>query len=299
MGMKDVMKPSCTKAALLFAAMILSDASHAGNEASVAEGPYFGQQPPGLTPEVFAPGIISKGHRELSGFFSPDMTEYYYTLKKTNSEDWWLVSLKQADGRWTVSGMTERVGRPIVSPDGKTMHLGKHYRERAGDDWGEMKSLGPDFEDIRIMRLSATLDGTYVFDEAGVPNGDGIIRYSHLVDGVRQAPEAFGTEINTGLWNAHPFVAPDGSYIIWDGERESGQGDGDLYISFQLPDGTWTDAQNMGAEINTAASEAGAYVSPDGKYLFFNRVVSPPGNYDNIDIFWVDAKVIENLRPQD
>lgn len=52
-------------------------------------------------------------------------------------------------------------------------------------------------------------------------------------------------------------------------------------------------------------SEASQYtfknqcVTPDGKYLFFNRntgKVKPTDKYDNIDIFWVDAKVIEDLR---
>jgi len=35
-----------------------------------------------------------------------------------------------------------------------------------------------------------------------------------------------------GKYNAHPFIAPDEAYIIWDGERDSGYGDTDLYISF-------------------------------------------------------------------
>ena len=33
------------------------------------------------------------------------------------------------------------------------------------------------------------------------------------------------------------------------------------------------------------------YVSPDGKYLFFNS-----GRNGNYDIWWVDAKIIEELR---
>ncbi|WP_417462666.1 hypothetical protein [Kordiimonas sp.] len=286
-----------TSTALLFSALTMSGASLAGNDPSIPVGPYLGQTPPGLTPEVFAPGIVSKEHRELSGFFAPDMKEYYFTKKTPDDGKWWLVTMKQENGRWHEAGVTARVGRPILTPDGKTMLLDKQYRERTESGWSEVKSLGPFFEDIRIMRLTASANGTYVLDEA-TRDGKGVLRASRLMGGEREAPKPLPDTINTGTWNAHPFIAPDESYIIWDGERESGQGDSDLYISFRQEDGSWGDAINMGDEVNTAAMESGAYVSPDGNYLFFNRNVSHPDSADNIDIFWVDAQVIKYLRPK-
>ena len=43
---------------------------------SAATGPYFGQSPPGTTPVVFAPGILSLTSRfEIGLGFSPDGTE--------------------------------------------------------------------------------------------------------------------------------------------------------------------------------------------------------------------------------
>jgi hypothetical protein len=42
-------------------------------------GPYLGQKPPGMTPKVFAPGIVSSAEsREFSGAFTPDGKEYYF-----------------------------------------------------------------------------------------------------------------------------------------------------------------------------------------------------------------------------
>lgn len=280
---------------LAFSTLLAVRANGAAEGPPPPEGPYLGQTPPGSTPVVFAPGIVSKEHRDNSGFFSADMKEFYFTRKLTGEDTWWLVMFRQTGNQWREEVVMERVGRPLLSPDGKIMHLGKHYMERTEDGWSEVKKLGPDFDAIRIMRLASSVQGTYVLDEAGVPNGDGVLRYSRLVEGVREAPRAFGKEINTGKWNAHPFVAPDESYIIWDGERDSGQGDGDLYISFRQADGSWCDAINMGDSINTSLSESGAHVSPDGKYLFFNRNASA-GSYDNIDIYWVDAQIIEELR---
>ena len=91
-----------------------------------------------------------------------------------------------------------------------------------------------------------------------------------------------------------PFIAPDETYIIWDGQRDSAVRNAELYISFRQKDGSWGEAIKMGDTINTEASEFAASVTPDGKYLFFNRNMGP----GNPDTFWVDAQIIETLRPK-
>jgi Tol biopolymer transport system component len=209
------------------------------------------------------------------------------------------VTFKKMDNRWHEIVVPGRTRVPFFSPDGKTMHFGKRYKERTKDGWSEMKSLGSPFEEIRIMSLTVSNKGTYVFDEVGT-NGDGVIRHSRLVDGKREEPKPFSKEINAGTWNAHPFIAPDESYIMWDGKRESGYGNSDLYISFRQPDGSWGEAINLGDKVNTDAEEGGPQVTPDGKYLFFNRVVTPEigDTGSHSDLYWVDAQIIEDLRPK-
>jgi len=58
------MKYICISIVLLFSILAFSSNSFAQNEFPVLEGPYLGQKPPGLTSEVFAPGIISTGHHD-------------------------------------------------------------------------------------------------------------------------------------------------------------------------------------------------------------------------------------------
>ncbi len=259
------------------------------------EGPYLGQKLPGLIPEAFAPGIITTKNWEWSGVFTPDLKELYFIRKVgevEGSEKQEFVVIKNKNNQWYESVISPRVGQPFVTPDGKTIHLGKRYKERTTTGWSEIKKLGAPFEQIRIMRLTTSSKGTYVFDEA-TAEGDGFLRYSRLIDGKREKPRPFGKEINTGRWNAHPFIAPDESYILWDGQRDNGYGDADIYISFREEDGLWGEAINLGDKINPNAAEAGASVTPDGKYLFFNR--NSIDNYENVDIFWVDAQLIETL----
>jgi len=280
--------------AMLISVLAICNKSYGQDEFPVLEGPYLGQEPPSSTPEAFAPGIVTTEHFEYSGVFTPDMNEFYLIRSGGKYGKSSFVVFQYKNNRWTESIISARVGQPFIAPDGRTMHLGRRYKERTGDGWSDIKSLGSSFEDIKIMRLTASSKGTYVFDEIGSQDGDGAIRYSRLINGEREEPRRFSKEINTGTFNAHPFIAPDESYLIWDGRRDSGYGNSDIYISYRQQDGSWGPAINLGDKVNTDAWEASASVTPDGKFLFFHREISQ----GNVDIYWVDAQIIETLRPQ-
>ncbi len=252
-------------------------------------GPYLGQEPPGLTAEVFAPGIVSTEYFEAFGVFTPDLTEFYFHRGGGKYDKSTLFVFQRRNNRWTEFVVSPSVGEPTISPDGNTMYLGNRYMERTSSGWSAVKSLGAPFKDIPIMRLTASAAGTYVFDER---EEVGTIRYSRWIDGKREEPKAFGREINSGRWTAHPFIAPDESYLIWDSEREGGYGDSDLYISFRQQDGSWGPAINMGSSINTEREDIYGSVTPDGKYLFFHTYLGKR----KANIYWVDAQIIENLR---
>ncbi|WP_125716811.1 PD40 domain-containing protein [Pseudoalteromonas rubra] len=278
---------------VLVSASLMSTENQAKSTLDAPTGPYLGQKKPGSVPQVFAPGLVSTIHRDYNAFFSPDMTEFYFTRRNNDTGKWTLMSYIQRNNQWHEQVIGPRVGRPFLAPDGKTMHLGKYYMERTACGWGSLQVLGPMFDrdDWGIMRLTSSGKGTYILDD--YKNGD-VIRISEVLNGQRQAPVALGPEVNTGKYNAHPFIAPDDSYIIWDGQREEGYGDSDLYISFRQTDGSWGEAINLGPQVNTSGREASATVTPDGKYLFFNRDTGLAEG----DIYWVDAQVIESLRPE-
>lgn len=261
------------------------------------EGPYMGQEPPGMVAEPFAPGIISKEGWEIEGVFAPGLKEFYFTTRSGKDNPITVIGFRQQGNVWNKYIEFKRSGEIGFSPDGNRMHMAKGYKDRNGDGWSERKSLGPMFDrkDWGIMRLTASSKGTYVFDDY---KSDDVIRISTLQDGKRQAPKKMGPVVNTGKWTAHPFIAPDESYLIWDSEREGGYGDSDLYISFRQKDGSWGPAINMGDSVNSDKWDAYASVTSDGKYILFNRRIDDGSNNDNmnVDIYWVDAKIIETLR---
>lgn len=252
---------------------------------------YLGQKPPGLTPELFAPELIKNEFREAAAAFSPDGKEFYFRRRGGKYKKNTLFVIKNIDNQWVESEVPPYAGEPFVSIDGKTLYLGNKYRELTSSGWGEVKNHDPVFKDIYIMRLTVSANGTYYLDE-GTRSGEGNIQYSKLINGKREKPIALPKEINAGKWVAHPYIASDESYIIWDAEREEGYGDNDLYISFKQANGSWGKAINLGDKINTEHAEAYGSISPDGNYFFFHR--SYGGN--KADIYWVKADEIFKLK---
>jgi len=269
---------------------------------TTTDNQYFNQKPPGLIPEPFAPGIVSTHNWEVGGVFTPDLEEFYFIREIGENEEEKAMKFmvyQLINNEWRASIISDRVGQPFISPDGKTMHLGRRYKERLENgDWSAIKNLDSSLYKIPIMRLTTSANGTFVFDAMG----EGVLRFSRIVNGERENPKLFSEDINSGSANAHPFIAPDESYILWDSRRESGYGKADIYVSFRQEDGSWGKSINLGESINTTASENGARVTPDGKYLFFNRTVGkvkPTDKYEDVNMFWVDAKILDTLKEKE
>lgn len=249
--------------------------------------PFFAQKPPGVTPEIFAPRVVSTE----ADAFSPDINEFYFRKYDEALENDALIAIQNEDNQWTETFVVP--SGVEISPDGKVMHKGNEYRVRTPSGWSEMKSLGAPYSDIPIMRLTTSAKGTYYFDTSPIydtTSAVGTIRYSRLIDGIREEPRTLEIAVAPNR-KTHPFIAPDESYLLFDSRRENGNLD--IYISFRQKDGSWGEAINLGDKINTELPDAHGSVTPDGKYFFFTRF---PGNGKK-NLMWVDAGFIEELRP--
>ncbi|MEM6274916.1 MAG: hypothetical protein AAF735_06715 [Myxococcota bacterium] len=94
--------------------------------------------------------------------------------------------------------------------------------------------------------------------------------------------EALGSGVNGPGYEVDPFVAPDGSYLIFVSVRPDGLGRGDLYISRREGEGTWSPAKNLGARVNTDGHELCPWVWGDALFL------SAAG-----DLRWVHKRVLD------
>lgn len=269
----------------------------------ILKGPYLGQKPPGMTPELFAPGIISTCTQHSSVCFSRDGKEVYFSRMIPLPSV--IMYMREENGRWTPPRIVCEGLTPGLAPDGKTFYFStwKLWRTlRIPDGWTIPELLPPHINfQKRQDTPYAAADGTLYFCSM-FGKADGIYR-AQWEDGEYAKPERIEHGISTQAANFSPYIAPDQSYLIFSSTRP-GYGISDLYISFQNGDGGWTEPKNMGPKINTRAKESFPFVSFDGKYLFFmsNRVSelnkSPipdgPGN-----VYWVDAGFIHGLRPKE
>lgn len=67
----------------------------------------------------------------------------------------------------------------------------------------------------------------------------------------------------------------------------------DLYINFRGRNGSWTDAVDLDKSINSDEHEIYPRVPREGKYLFFISIKARKPQ-----MIWVDAKIIEEMRPK-
>lgn len=266
----------------------------------------FSDQIPTDTALIFGQGIISTDNYEFAITFNPEMDEMYFTRRKPGADNK-IYTMKLVDGTWTAPEVTFFSANkgwdfePHINPTGDLLFFGstrplndtiaasgmhQWYVKKNASGWSKPIPLEKPFVDRFTMYVTSSENGNLYFTSAdeGAKSQDGGIYYSISENNQYRSVTRMGDEINfSGTWIAHSYIAPDESYIIFDGEKPSGFGDCDLYISFNK-NGNWTESYNLGPEINTELCEMCASVSPDGKYLFFSRGSEEDGG----NIYWVD-----------
>ncbi len=265
------------------------------------DGRYLGQKPPGLTPEVFAPGLVSAPGRRVSKVaFSPDGREAFIRVAFGRT-DRRLLHTRQRNGHWSAIQPADFLkaedadsdyGEPFVSPDGQRLFLVKNadiwVADRGTDGWGKPSPLpAPISTPAEEWHPTVTGDGSLYFcTNRDRPQGGYAIYRARLSDGKYTQVEKIDDTINSqyGAWD--PFIARDESYLIFSSKRPDSFGKDDQYVSHRRGGG-WSEPRNLGPAVNTSETEYGSYVSPDGKYYFFSRPAPAGGS-----IFWVDVRAV-------
>jgi hypothetical protein len=263
---------------------------------------YGGEQKPGSKPLVFARGIISSTDAsEMGCSMAPNGTEFYFVREHAdeNVDAPVIWVSREVDGEWAVPEMVSFTGEnsdfsPFVTYDNEYMlfyrmapsgvvsdvERGTWISERTAEGWAE-----PEFLVDRYCVTTADFRLFYFGFEEGDVEGRDIgcmtLENSEFSTGVVLEGDA-----NSPEWDAHPYISPDHTYLMFDSDRPGGFGGADMYISFLQEDSTWSEAENLGEEINAVNGHMPS-ISPDGKYLFF----SAEG-----DIWWVSLEGIEKTR---
>jgi len=109
----------------------------------------------------------------------------------------------------------------------------------------------------------------------------GSVYVSKTANGKWKTPETLGKPINSSYWEGGACVSSDGKRYFFSSERPGGFGSSDIWMVEKVNKKEWGDAVNLGGQINTAYDEAGMFLAPDGKTLFFcSNGPKSMGGYD-------------------
>ena len=281
------------------------------SESIVLKGPYFGQEPPGMKAELFAPGILSTDANEFNAVFTLEGDAIYFTGRGPEGQD--IMVIKQVNGVWQERKPASfsdsyRDVDPFITPDGKKLFFSSNrpadgineqddcdfwYVDKLDSgEWGHARHLDyPCTEGKDDFYYVTTSEGNIYFSIFSEGSGD---LYFISADAENETPVRLDPPISTEHNEHDPFIPPDGSYLIFSSDRPGGYGSNDLYICFADDRGDWTEPVNMGDKINSGSYDYCPILSPDGKYLFFSSSRSGRG-----DVYWIDADVINELKPDE
>jgi hypothetical protein len=283
------------KSALLFL-ICLAVASTARSQTKPEAKPYLGQVPPGDTPVIFAPGIISKGNIHSRLEISPDGRELFWNTVDMKTFSTQILSVRVVDGKWSdplppsfaKDGDTKE---PLFSPDGKRLFFDLNagngwvtkYVEKTEAGWSAPRSDG-----FLLNGSSSFTKSGGVYLSAGMKTrvwNTGIFEARYSTDGYSDVKPLDDTINVPRAIDYTPYVSPDGSFLLFSSNRPLISDKEDMYVhvSFRKSDGTWSTPRKI-SEIQGRFPS----LSPDGKYIFF---CGDDGNF-----YWVDKTVIDPIR---
>lgn len=296
-------------------------------------GDYPDERTPGSVPVVFAPGFISTGCNERDIAFSPEGDLILFSLGSTGGESFDIVEVRRRGELWEsprVAPFSSDAAdiEPFFTPEGDAVYFVSNRPSgpddktndwniwtvrRQGGAWGDpMPVSGFAHSDADEYYPSLTRSGALYFTAAleGGFGGEDLYRAPREGDRYGE-PENLGAAINSSSDEFNAWVDPDEKFIIFSSYgRDDDRGGGDLYISYRDVEGGWTDAVNMGDDVNSASLDYCPAVSRDGRYFFFSsRRAAPEAparlNYPELmdryqsegnglgDIYWMDARFLK------
>jgi len=270
--------------------VVFAGCSQSESSVSDSQLAYLGQSPPGNTPELFAPGVVSTGVNEMSICFSEKGDEVFLLVARPTL----IITSKIKNGEWTSFEEPAFIDSArsnyymFLSPNGKKMFFTSTrpdgdskdsvapnpgpaiwVTERSEGMWDTPQKVdfGDEFKGTGSFPSVADNGNLYFssFDNKTIS-----VYCSKYVNGKYTTPIRLSDSINQGTFNSHVYIAPDESYLLFDSRgRDDVIGGVDIYISFRDENGNWTKAQNIGDKINSESSDMRSYVSTDGQYFFF------------------------------
>ncbi len=264
-------------------------------------GPYFGQTPPGRTPQLFAPHVLDQPGVVIAVTriaFSPDGNDCFFSgiLDAGGQSGTRMFYTQRINDVWTPVELAPffpgtSCRQPFFSADGQRFYFSSNQNgnadiwevQRTPEGWGTPERLGEPVNSSDYDGMyTETMDGM-IYIESMRPGGRGSIDVWRIDPEEPNQIENLGRPLNSSNDDSDPIISPQGHYLIF------GNNYNDLYVTFNQGNRAWSEPVNLNEfcpGINTGGhQEYAPFMTADGRYLFFNRY--------GVGIHWV-----ENSLPQ-
>ncbi|MBI5021696.1 MAG: hypothetical protein HZB59_09680 [Ignavibacteriales bacterium] len=268
--------------------------SHTGLSQTIPKDSlYLGQLPPGNEPKALrlevTPGsfaaeriAISKDGSEI--FYSEIKSYYPVTGDK-------IRYYKYENNKWSESKILfEGFFGPGLSLTGDTLFIehdhNMYFSSRQETRWSSPKPFFTSIESAHYLQV--TNNGNY-YVSANSASSVGASDWSKVqITGRDTIAKSLGFPINRVVDDQDFFIAKDESYIFTCQQ-------GPICISYPNSKGGWFNGRYLNNKINFGISHWGAYVPPDGKYLFYTTGAKM--DYSDVQVYWVSiGNIVDSMK---
>ncbi|WP_114749143.1 OmpA family protein [Pleomorphovibrio marinus] len=142
-----------------------------------------------------------------------------------------------------------------------------------GESWTEPQSISQAIN-TRYNEGTCTIsaDGNIlIFTSCDTPDSFGScdLYLTQRVNGVWQKPANMGKNVNSRYWDSQPSLSADGSVLFFSSNRREGHGGNDIWFTERLSGGGWSEARNLGENVNTPKDEVSPFIFFNNEMLFF------------------------------
>lgn len=174
--------------------------------------------------------------------------------------------------------------------EGSSYDKGASISMKEGDSWSAPKAINikkfRNFSDYVDYFISSTGEHLFLAIESRDTYGDQDIYVSTKIDDFNWTePVNIGGGVNTEAAEFSPFLSSDNKILFFASYGHDSYGDADIFYSERLDDTwtNWSEAKNLGENVNTEGFEAYYTIPARGDWAYF--VSDVESNADSRDIF--------------
>ena len=254
---------------------------------------YLGQSAPGNSPKAFNLEVTHGTFAAERIAISKDGSEIFYSEVKgyypiTGDK---IRYYKYENNKWSKPQILfEGFSGPALSLTEDTLFVEHEYkmyfsvRQKSG--WSAPKPFFSSVESAHYLQV--TNKGNFYVSSKSA-SSVGALDWSKIqIIGKDTVVKSLGFPVNRVVDDQDFFIAKDESYMITCPQ-------GPVCITYPDGKGGWFNGRYLNNKINFGISGWGAYVSPDGKYLFYTTGTKM--DYSDVYVYWLSiGNIVDSMK---